>query len=47
MGNNLNYEGLQKTLKDLGVKYQKKEEPTKTEVNKDWKRLATFMAGVK
>jgi len=47
MGNNLEFKGLNEVLSDLGVKKPKKEKPKIAEVNKDWKRLATFMAGRK
>ena len=47
MGNNLAYEGLKEVIKDLGIKPQKKAEPSIAEVNRDWNRLATFMAGRK
>lgn len=47
MGNNLAYEGLKEVLGDMGIKPQKKVEPTIAEVNKDWARLANFMSGRK
>lgn len=47
MGNNLAYEGFKEVIADLGVTPQKEAGPSIAEVNKDWKRLATFMAGRK
>jgi len=46
MGNNLTQEGLMETLKNMGVKKPKKEEPTKEEVSDSWKKLAGALRGV-
>jgi len=44
-GSNLTVEGLNKVLDALGMKINKKSsEIPVEEVNKDWKRLASFMA---
>lgn len=47
MGNNLSYKDFQKVMTSFGIKEQKKEQATVAEVNKDWNRLKTFMAGRK
>lgn len=44
IANNTTHEGLVATLRDMGVKKQKKEEPTIDKVNNDWKKLAAFMS---
>lgn len=44
MGSHLEYNQLKDVLKGSGAKQQKKNEPTIAEVNKDWRRLASFMA---
>lgn len=44
-GTNLDFDGLKRVLKDLGTKVDDKpKEVSVDEVNKDWKRLADFMA---
>jgi len=44
-GNNLTVEGLKDVLKSFGMNYDKKPENIPIEeVNKDWKRLASFMS---
>ena len=44
-GNNLTIEGLKQVLSSLGTKLDSKPPETPVdEVNKDWKRLASFMA---
>ena len=45
MGNNLQYEDLMGTIKDLGVKQQKAAGPSDAEVNQNWLKLAGALKG--
>ena len=46
MGSNLNHEGLQKVVSSLSKPIEK-EKVQPEEINKDWKRLASFMRNQK
>jgi len=43
-GNNLTFEGLKQVLQGLGVKTEDRGKLSVEEVNKDWSKLANFMA---
>ncbi len=43
-GNNLTLEGLKEVLRELGAVRGKAKGPSVAEVNKDWRKLATFMS---
>lgn len=45
MGNNLEYKGIQEIVSKLGIKQQKKVEPTDAEVNQNWLKLAGALKG--
>lgn len=49
MGTNLQYEGIQEVVKQIGSgnKADETDGPTPEEIQKDWKRLASFMSGIK
>jgi len=48
MGSNLQYKGIQEYLKSIdSLTTEEEGGPSVEEVNKDWKKLALFMAGRK
>lgn len=47
MGSNLNHEGLKKVLGQFSKSATEKEKAKPEEINKDWKRLASFMRNQK
>jgi len=47
MGANLKFEGMKDVLKKIGPTEIKPKEPTVKEVNNNWKKLASFMRGLK
>lgn len=47
MGSNLKYEGIKEAIEKLGPEKKEVVEPAPEEVQKDWKRLASLMSGLK